>query len=87
MFEFKEVNYILINKNYMYDKIKTRGLVLIIDNNPKINMMRVVCMLKPKKVIVTAKNYQSNVVKWKNTCNNLQVPFYNIATKGAYVIN
>jgi len=87
VFQFKEVNYIVINKNYAYDKIKTRGLILIIDNNPKINMMRVVSMLKPKKVIVTAKNYQSNVEKWKNTCNNLQVPFYNIATKGAYVIN
>lgn len=85
VFSFKNETYILINKNQPYHLLDKKGLILILSNNPKINIERLLINLGPKQVIITSANYKSNQLKWKSTCKKLQVPFYCIADLGAYV--
>ena len=84
VFTFKNDNYLVINKNKPYYLLKQKDLILIIVDNPKINLERLMTSLKPKHVIITSSNYKNNQLKWKSTCKKLQVPFYCVAELGAY---
>lgn len=87
VFVFKDQIYLIVDESLAYDQLKSTKMILIISNNPKINLERVLMKLTPSKVIVTAKNYTSNVNKWKSTCSKLQVPFYDISKQGVYLMN
>ena len=87
VFTFNNCTYLLINTNKPYHLLSQKGLILVIANNPKINMERLIKNLQPKEVIITSSNYTSNLLKWKSTCKKLQVPFYCTGESGAYVKN
>ncbi|MGY6647228.1 ComEC/Rec2 family competence protein [Wenyingzhuangia sp. IMCC45574] len=86
VFQFRGDYYVIVSKKLQYEMLSKEGLILILRDNPRINLERLVKDLKPQKIIVEAKNYKANVLKWKSTCKKLQVPFYNVSTNGAYVI-
>ncbi|ANW95467.1 hypothetical protein AXE80_03870 [Wenyingzhuangia fucanilytica] len=83
-FQFKNENFLIINKKQSYHLLKQKKLILIMANNPKINFERLVTALKPKQVIIASSNYKNNQFKWKSTCKKLQVPFYCVSELGAY---
>lgn len=85
VFQFKKDCYLIVSEKLEYEKITQKGMVLILRNNPKVNLERIVYNLQPKKVIVEANNYFNNVLKWKSTCKKLQVPFYDVKSSGAFV--
>lgn len=85
VFEFDKNIYLIINKNLDYSSLYFNDGIIILDDNPKINLLRILIALKPNKVIISANNYISNVEKWKSTCKKLQVPFYDVKKQGAYI--
>ena len=87
VFVFKEQLYIIVNASLTYDQLSVIGATLILDNNPHINLERVLISLKPKNVILTNFNYKRNLQKWKQTCQKQNVPFYDIHQQGAYVVH
>ncbi|NIJ46117.1 competence protein ComEC [Wenyingzhuangia heitensis] len=84
---FKENTYVLVDDKLAYDQLNMKGLVLIIFKNPKINIERVLKKIEPKLVIIGASNFYNNRIKWKSTCETLQVPCYDVNSQGAYVVN
>jgi len=85
--EFKQHLFVIVDENYAYHKIKGKGMFLVLLNNPKVNLERLIKNLEPKQIIIGAGNYKNNIIKWKSTCKKLQVPFYDIELQGSYVLN
>lgn len=67
------------------DWIKVDVLLLI--DNPKINLDRWLSAGVPDIIIADASNYKSNVAKWSKSAKLKQIPFYNTAKDGAYNFN
>ncbi|NJB83803.1 ComEC/Rec2 family competence protein [Wenyingzhuangia aestuarii] len=85
--EFKKASYLIVDESYAYYSINKKGMNLILMNNPKINIARLVKELSPNLVIIGAGNYTNHVQKWKSTCRKLQVLCYDVNLQGAYVVN
>ncbi len=60
-----------------------KNAILILDQNPKINLDILVKNYSPKMIIASYNNYNRLTKKWKATCEKSHVAFYNIKTQGA----
>jgi competence protein ComEC len=60
--------------------------VLIIHNNPKINLERILVNVIPRKVIFSPKNYKNNIEFWTQIMIEKKIPFHNMYEKGFYKI-
>lgn len=60
--------------------------VLILHNNPKINLERLIKNVKPNKVIFTPKNYKNNIEYWTRILKKKKIPFHNMYEKGFCMI-
>jgi competence protein ComEC len=58
--------------------------ILLLVNNPKINMEKVLQITKPKLVVADGSNYKYYCKLWKATCKKQKIPFHNTAEKGFY---
>ncbi|CAM1333983.1 ComEC/Rec2 family competence protein [Tenacibaculum aestuariivivum] len=67
--------------------IGIKNPIVILQNSPKINLNRLITILKPKQVIADASNYNSSINNWQITCNKHKTPFYHTSKNGAYSIN
>ncbi|WP_010522087.1 ComEC/Rec2 family competence protein [Aquimarina agarivorans] len=57
--------------------------VVILTDAPKINLQRILSTQKPKLIIATSHNYKNLAQKWKATCAEHQVAFYDISQRGS----
>ncbi len=57
---------------------------LLLTQSPKINLERLLNILKPDLILVDASNYKSYVKRWKATCLKKEIPFHYTGEKGAY---
>ncbi|CAM3833910.1 ComEC/Rec2 family competence protein [Flavobacterium cucumis] len=60
--------------------------IIILTQNPKINLSRLIRDIKPKAIIADKVNYKSNIKRWEATCKKEKIPFHAIAEKGFYKI-
>jgi competence protein ComEC len=65
-------------------KTSIRPEIIILTQNPKINLSRLISEIKPKLVIADKNNYKNNSNLWKATCKKEKIPFHAIAEKGFY---
>lgn len=59
---------------------------LLISNNPKVNLKRVLTHIHPKMVFADGSNQPWNISQWKKTCKK-NITFINLREQGAYPIN
>lgn len=60
---------------------------LLISNNPKVNLERVLTHIHPKMVFADGSNQPWNILHWKKTCQKRNITFINLREHGAYPIN
>jgi len=83
VFTFKNKLYCVLKSSFGRHIIKTsKPINLILEDNPKINLERLIVDLNLESVVVTNKNNDVNIIKWKSTCKKFQVPFYDIKHQG-----
>lgn len=58
--------------------------IIILTQNPKINLSRLIHKIKPKEIIADKSNYKNIVKRWEATCRKEKIPFHAIAEKGFY---
>jgi competence protein ComEC len=58
--------------------------IIILTQNPKINLTRLIHDMKPKEIIADKSNYKNTVKRWEATCRKEKIPFHAIAEKGFY---
>lgn len=58
--------------------------IIILTQNPKINLARLIQEIQPKEIIADKSNYKSTVKRWEAICRKEKIPFHAIAEKGFY---
>jgi competence protein ComEC len=58
--------------------------ILIIHNNPKMNLERILEKIKPKKVVFTPKNYKKNIDIWNKILTKNKISIYNMYENGYF---
>lgn len=58
--------------------------IVVLTQNPKINLARLIHEIQPKEIIADKSNYKSTVKRWEATCRKEKIPFHAIAEKGFY---
>jgi competence protein ComEC len=69
-----------------YFKIGINPDVVVLIDNPKINLERVIKELQPKTIIADNSNSFYRINQWKQTCEQEKIPFHATAEKGFYRI-
>ncbi len=85
IFQINHKNIVIIDSLGVYP-IKIKHLIIVLQHSPKINIKRMLYQLKPIQIIADGSNYKSDVLRWKKTCKENQIPFYYTGSKGAIVI-
>jgi len=75
---------LLLDKKGIYTPVKSCDIV-VITQSPKINLERLIKQLKPQLIIADNTNYKSFVKRWQKTCKQLNVSFYDVSKKGAFI--
>lgn len=86
VFKFKSETILIIDSLNIY-KLPIKNPVVILQNSPKINLVRLINTLNPKLIIADGSNYKSYITRWNFTCKNKKTPFYYTGKNGAYFIN
>lgn len=76
---------LIIDEDTSYDAT-IKPDILLLANSPKVNLERIIEVLKPKKIIANGTNYKSSIKLWKATCEEQKIPFHATAEKGFYTI-
>lgn len=63
---------------------KQKPDIVVLTQSPKINLHRLIAIVKPKQIIADGSNYKSYVQLWKATCEQEKIPFHATAEKGFY---
>ncbi|HIP27306.1 MAG TPA: ComEC family competence protein [Flavobacteriaceae bacterium] len=70
----------------VYNILKPKIDYVVLQQSPKINLNRLIAIIKPKLIIADASNYKSYKLNWKNTCDSLQIDFHDTSVKGAFIM-
>lgn len=65
-------------------KTSIRPEIIVLTQNPKINLTRLIQEIKPKEIIADKSNYKNALKTWEATCRREKIPFHAIAEKGFY---
>ena len=58
--------------------------IIVLTQNPKINLARLIKEMQPKEIVADKSNYKNNMSTWNATCKKEKIPFHAIAEKGFY---
>lgn len=75
---------ILVIDSTGYFKITQKPDVVVLTENPKINLERVIKELQPKVVVADNSNSFYRIFEWEQTCEEAAVLFHTTALKGFY---
>jgi competence protein ComEC len=65
-------------------KTSIRPEIIVLSQNPKINLTRLINEVKPKLIVADKSNYKNTIKLWEATCRKEKIPFHAIAEKGFY---
>jgi competence protein ComEC len=80
---YNQKRILIIDSIGIYQTRLKPDIVLLIQN-PKINLDRLIKTKQPKVIIADKSNYKSSIKRWEATCRKAKIPFHAIAEKGFY---
>ncbi|SHM81147.1 ComEC/Rec2 family competence protein [Polaribacter sp. KT 15] len=83
---FKGKDILIIDSLGVYQLEKIINPIVILQDSPKINLERMLKMLKPSLVIADGSNYKKDVLFWEKVSLKLNVPFHYTGQKGAFIL-
>ena len=83
---FKQRKLLIIDSLGVYDVNGYKPEIVILQQSPKINLERMIDLLRPKMIVADASNYKSYVKRWEKTCRQKNLPFHYTNKKGAYIL-
>nr|WP_262917833.1 ComEC/Rec2 family competence protein [Muricauda sp. F6463D] len=60
---------------------------ILLTESPKLNLERLLDSIKPKSIIADGSNFPSLIYKWKQSCDQKEIPFHYTGEKGFYVFD
>ena len=61
--------------------------IWLLSGSPRINLDRMLSQYHPERVIADGSNYHSILERWRKSCSEYDIPFYNTGESGALVID
>jgi len=83
---FKEQDILIVDSLGVYQVSKLEKPIVVLQYSPKINLERLIQVLKPSFIIADGSNYNSYANTWGIIAAKNQTPFYDTRKKGAFVI-
>jgi competence protein ComEC len=83
---FKEQDILIVDSLGGYQVSKLEKPIVVLQYSPKINLERLIQVLKPSFIIADGSNYKSYANTWEIIAAKNQTPFYDTRKKGAFVI-
>lgn len=80
---FNDERILVIDSLGIY-KTSIRPEIIVLTQNPKINLNRLLNEVKPNLIIADKSNYKNTIKLWEATCRKEKIPFHAIAEKGFY---
>jgi competence protein ComEC len=89
IFQFYSKKILLIDKSIVFQRPGNKITVdaIIISKNPKIKIANLASVFNCNKWIFDASNASWNITKWKKECDDLNLHYYVVNEKGAFVMN
>ncbi|AOW20457.1 ComEC/Rec2 family competence protein [Urechidicola croceus] len=86
VFEFDTKKILVIDSLGIYNVDGFTPEIIILQQSPRINLNRLIDLIKPKLIVVDGSNYKSYMNRWKETCVQKNTPFYYTGQNGALII-
>ena len=89
LWQFYGKSFFILDTNLVFPSLATKIQVdfLIVSRNPKMKIIDAAQFMDTKLVIFEASNSLWKIEKWKKECDALNLPYYSIPEKGAFVFN
>ena len=86
---YNEKHILLLDKTISFDSLQNRPVIdlLIISKNPKIYIRGLARSLDIKKVVFDGSVPARKLAYWKKDCDSLHIPWHDVTTNGAFVMN
>jgi competence protein ComEC len=88
-FRYGNTSFLLIDQpfNFKSTPSKTPVDIIILLNNPPINIAELTSVFTCRQFVFDASNKPWKVAKWQQECDQLRIPGFSVADKGAFVFN
>ena len=70
----------------VYQVPKLKNSFVLLRQSPKININRLITIIKPKVIIADGSNYKSYKKRWRKSCKSKGISFYDTSINGAYIL-
>jgi competence protein ComEC len=80
---FKDKRVLIVDSIGIY-KTSIHPEIIVLTQNPKINLTRLIQETKPNLIVADKSNYKNTIKLWEATCRKEKIPFHAIAEKGFY---
>ena len=89
VWQFHGKSFFILDTNLVFPSLTTKVQVdfIIVSKNPKLKIIDAAQFMDTKLVIFEASNSLWKIEKWKKECDALNLPYYSIPEKGAFVFN
>ena len=86
IYVFQNNTIIKLDSIGVYPTKNIENPIIILTNNPKINLERLLQHIQPKQIIADGTNYNSNIELWRQTSDKQKTPFHLTRQNGAYIL-
>ncbi|EIA09640.1 ComEC/Rec2 family competence protein [Flavobacterium frigoris] len=83
---FKDNKILILDSLGTYPK-DIKPDIILITQSPRINIDRMLHLLKPRIVVADASNFKTLQKHWKSSCEKQKIPFHAVAEKGYFKLN
>ena len=89
LWQFYGKRFFILDTNLVFTSLTTKVQVdfIIVSKNPKLKIIDAAQFMDTKLVVFEASNSLWKIEKWKKECDALNLPYYSIPEKGAFVFN
>jgi len=86
IYSIKNKNILIVDSLGVYNIKQLKNPIVILQQSPKINLERLIKVIKPMQIIADGSNYKSYMNLWEEVSKKENIPFYNTSKKGAFII-
>lgn len=86
---YHDKNILLLDSSVYYLPADPKPVIdlLVISKNPRIYISKLAAAINIKQIVFDGSVPAWKMVYWKKDCDSLHIPYYDVSTKGAFVMN
>ena len=85
VYKFKDKHILIVDDNGIYN-LSFKPDIIVLTASPKLNLERLISVVKPQLIVIDNNNYKSYVGRWKATCLQKRIPFHITNELGAFIL-